>query len=148
MAFTKSNLEEQWEIDLVNEFPEFFLEISNEVMDIYNKWYGRDDPDFPKVEDLVNLRYGFEFHSDWKTIARDHLRSIKDLIKKANDNGHEISYKGFIMKEKFNTLRDQGNFGGKDREIYRDEYYNLVGNLYEESSKFNEFREDLASNSK
>lgn len=82
MEFIKGNLHEQWEIDLVNEFPEFFLEISEELMDIYNKCYRPNDPDFPKIEDLVNLRYGFEFHSNWKTIARDHLISIKDLIKK------------------------------------------------------------------
>lgn len=138
MEFIKSNIAEQWEWDLVNEFPKFFLEISEEVMNFYNK---RCDKNIVKIEDLVNLRYGFEFHSNWKNIVRDHLISIEELIKKADDNGHEISYKGFIMKEKFNTLRDQGDFGGNNKEIYRNEYYDLVDNLYKKSSKVNQFTE-------
>jgi hypothetical protein len=137
MEFTKGNIEEQWEWDLINEFPEFFLEISDQVMNIYNKWLDKNDPNFPKVEDLVNLRSGFEFHSSWKGIMRDHLLAIRKLIQQAKENSHEISYKGFIMKEKFNTLRDQGDIVGKDRELYKNQYYDLVDELYRISSNLN-----------
>jgi len=135
--FHKNNLKEQWEIDLANDFPEFFLEPSEEVLKIWEEYH--ETGDMPRnKEDLCNLRYGMEFRSGWSGIARDHFESIRKLIQKAKDNGHDLGYKGFIIKQKWHTLRDQSDLIGEDRKLYYKEYSNLVEDLYDKSTKVDE----------
>lgn len=135
--FHKNNLKEQWEIDLANDFPEFFLEPSEEILEMWEKYHEAGDMPRNK-EDLVCLRYGFEFGSGWSGIAREHFEAIRKLIQKAKDNNHDLGYKGFIIKQKFWTLRDQGDLIGKDRKLYYHEYSDLVQDVYEKSTKIDE----------
>jgi hypothetical protein len=128
MEFLKSNISEEW-MDLVEEFPQIFLELSPLVESRL--------VDYPKIytnrDELSNLRFGFECGVGWKSIIREFCVEITDLIQSAKDAGHEIHYKTCIMKEKFGDLRDQGHFYGPDAELYRQKYYDISENMEEKS---------------
>jgi hypothetical protein len=125
MQFDKRELKE-WEANIANEFPEFILVPSPEVLGHYEKSLGQKFADMPQEkENLCNLRYGFECDSGWKSIIRDYFTQMRHLIKYAKDSGDEVHYSTFIFKEKFGEIRDQGNFYGPDRKKYWDEYAKL-----------------------
>jgi hypothetical protein len=135
MQFHKSNVEEEW-WDLINEFPEFILDLSPTI----NEWYQEtllladDYGSMPKnKEDLINLRYSFECGMGWKTIIREYFQDMKDLISDAKSNGDDINYKTCIFKEKFGEICDQGDFYGKDRMKYWDQYIQMGRTLREKS---------------
>lgn len=128
--FAKANLEEEW-MDLVNEFPEFILELSPCVLEIFNKEYHNE----VDLNSVCNLRYGFECNVGWKNIIREYFTNIRNLIQDAKNNGHEIHYKTFIMKEKFGELRDQGDFYGPDKSLYWNRYVELSREAMQKSSK-------------
>ena len=135
MQFNVKNIKPQW-MDLVNEFSEFILDPSPEVISWYESHKDSPYNDVPKDKsELCNLRYGFEHDLGWKSILREHFNGIKDLIEQAKANGDEIFYKTCILKEKFGSLRDQGDFYGKDKRSYWDEYSALVSSLHEKSEK-------------
>lgn len=135
MQFHKNLITPEW-LDLVNEFPEIFLDPSPEVMDLYKDYQDAEYSGFPNnKEDLCNLRYGFECDVGWKEIIRDFCVKVRELINKAKENGHEIHHKTFILKEKFGGLRNQGSFYGPDKGLYRDEFYKLDNELEDKSMK-------------
>lgn len=118
--FHKNNITPAWQ-DLVNEFPEIFLELSEEVQALFDEYH--DIGSMPRnIEDVCNLRYGFECNIGWKNLIWKFCEKVRELSKKAEGNGHEAFYKSFILKEKFASLRDQGDWLGKDRDLYMDEY--------------------------
>lgn len=133
--FNKNNIESEW-WDLVEEFPEFILEISPEVRQWYEEVLLKNDSIgvIPNESDLCNLRYGFECGIGWKGIIREYFGEIRKLIETAKTNGDEIFYKTFIFKEKFGELRDQGDFYGKNYKEYWDDYLKLSRNLQYKSS--------------
>jgi hypothetical protein len=133
IQFHKNNIQPEWE-DLVNEFPEFFLDPSPFVIESTDEYASKGDwPD--KLEDCVNLRYGVEISgTGWKPIIFEHFHAVRNLLKNAKESGHDVHYKGCILKEKFKTCRDQGDFYGDDRKLYSEEYMNLVEELYTKSS--------------
>lgn len=122
MQFLKSNIEDEW-MDLCEEFPEFIFELSPYVEEWYDNYSAQCQ--MSDKSELCNLRYGFECGIGWKTIIREYFTQIRDLIKKARSFGHDIHYKACIMKEKFGSLRDQGDFYGRDYNIYYKQYYDL-----------------------
>ena len=126
MQFHKNNIGPEWQ-DLVNEFPEIFLELSPQVLEMFEEYGGKGFPE--TLEECCNLRYGAECDIGWKNIIREFCFKIRELVNTAKENGHEIYYKTFILKEKFGTLRDQGDFGGKDSKLYRDEYRKISADL-------------------
>lgn len=134
--FHKNNIDPEWS-DLAVEFSEFIFEPSPFVIEMTEKWAGTGDwPD--SIEDCCNLRYGFECGVGWKEIIREHFISIRNLIENAKNNGHEIYYKACILKQKFGSCRDQGDFYGADSKIYYKEYTDLISSLYEKSTKVSE----------
>jgi hypothetical protein len=132
MQFHKNNIGEEW-MGLANEFSEFIFQPSPELLDWVDHCKSKGFDGVPTTENLVNLRYGFECGIGWKNIIWEYFTSIRNLIKEAKDNGHDISYSPFIFKEKFAQLLDQGDFYGADASIYRDRYYEL-GNIMSEAS--------------
>lgn len=124
MQFLKSNIEEEW-MDLVNEFPEFILELSPMVLEWCEK---HENP-----EELCNLRYSFECGIGWKDIIREYFKQLQTLVERAKSNGDEIYYKTCIFKEKFGELRDQGDFYGPDYKKYYNTYSILSSELTEQS---------------
>ena len=135
MEFLISNIGEE-SMDLVDEFPEFILDISPYV----NEWYGEQvlyaenvDRIPPAKELICNLRYGFECGIGWKNVIREYFSQIRNLINTAKENGDEIFYKTFIFKEKFGELRDQGDFYGPARREYWDDYVKLDKTLLDKS---------------
>jgi hypothetical protein len=133
--FDKANIGVEW-MDLVNEFPEFFLTPSSSVVEYFNESKKKGWRNCPEnYEDLVNLRLGFECNIGWKEIIRDFCESVRFLIKKANENNHEIFYSGFIIKEKFGECVQQGDFYGKDYKLYWDEFCKISENLRDKSSE-------------
>jgi hypothetical protein len=134
IQFHKDNITEEWQ-DLVNEFPEFFLEPSPYVLKMTEKYAGIGDwPD--KLEECVNLRFGFELDgTGWKGILFEHFYGIRDLIKRAAEVGHKLDYKACILKEKFGTCRNQGDLIGEDAKLYYKDYNDLCWKLEERSAK-------------
>ena len=127
MEFLISNIGEEW-MDLVNEFPEFILELSPYTNEWYcaHVLYAKNFNRIPPSKELIcNLRYGFECGIGWKNIIRDYFFQIRNLLNTAKENGDEIHYKTFIFKEKFGELRDQGDFYGPARIEYWDDYVKL-----------------------
>jgi hypothetical protein len=120
MQFLKSNIEEEW-MDLVNEFPEFILELSPMVLEWCEKHENK--------EELCNLRYSFECGIGWKAIIWEYFNNIRNLINKAKEGGDEVYYKTCIFKEKYGELRDQGDFYGPDSEKYYRAYSALSSDL-------------------
>jgi len=116
--FDIKSIEPEW-FDLLTEFKEFFLEPSEEVLSLPKMARPQN------VDHIVNLRFGFECGIGWKQIIWEYCTELRQLIAKAKENGDEIQYKGFIFKEKFGELVDQGTFSGKDRKKYLNEYYDL-----------------------
>lgn len=135
MEFLKSNIGEEW-MDLVEEFPEFILELSPCVMSWYEMYIEnlkkRNLPFIDKSE-LCNLRYSFECGVGWKNLIREYFIEVRRLINMARTNGHDLSYKTCIFKEKFGQLRDQGDFYGDDRSLYIAEFYK-IGEILDKSS--------------
>ena len=129
MQFKRENIGPEWQ-DLVEEFPEIFLDPSEEVLDIYKEHY---ENEVITKSDLSNLRFGFECDIGWKSIIRDFCVSIRELVQRAKVNDHTVAYKTFILKEKFGSLRDQGDFYGPDSSLYRQEY-NTISRIMEDSS--------------
>ena len=131
MQFKRDEITPEW-MDLCEEFPEIFLEPSQEVLDIYKENYKIEDAD-PNT--LCNLRFGVEVGgTGWKKIIREFCVKIRELIAHAKTNGHEIGYKTFILKEKFGELRDQGEFYGRDALLYMNDYNTLSWELENASS--------------
>lgn len=133
--FDKDNIEDEW-LELVNEFPEIFLEPSPDVLSLFNEAKEKGWQNIPDtIDELVNLRYGIEHGFGWNQIIREFCRDIMDLIHNAADHGHKIYYKTFILKEKFGCCCSQGDFYGPDSDKYRDRYRNIIGQLEEKSLK-------------
>jgi hypothetical protein len=132
--FHKDNITEDWQ-DLVNEFPEFFLEPSPYVLEMTEKYAGKGHwPD--ELEDCCNLRYGIELQgTGWKGILFEHFYGIRNLIKRAAEMGHKIDYKACILKEKFGRCCDQGDLWGDDVDLYYNDYAKLYHKLEERSLK-------------
>lgn len=136
MEFKKAHIEEEW-MDLVNEFPEFILELSPYV----ETWYESMIKHCEKFnltpitkEDLTNLRYGFECSIGWKELIREYFTEVRKLMQKVELNGHDVHYKTCIFKEKFGELVDQGDFYGDDRNLYIKEF-NEIGKILYRSNK-------------
>ena len=124
-------------LDIVKEFPEIFLEPSDEVAHYYEQ-YGTNPDNVSmcnKKENLINLRYGFEHDNGWKEIVRGFCRDIQDLCNRAKANGDRFQYKGCIMKEKFGQFTPQGDLicDKESWNKYRDEYY-AICNKWEKKS--------------
>lgn len=133
MQFDKNEITPEW-WDLVDEYPEIFLDPSPEVLGWFEECQGARY--FTnKKEDLVNLRFGFECDIGWKEIIREFCADVRKLVEKARANGHEIHHKTFILKEKFGSLRNQGCFYGPDKDLYKDEFYKLDNELEDKSMK-------------
>jgi len=133
--FHKENIEEGW-LDIVEEFPEFIVDPSPEVLDYFHNRRIKNPvfyEDFSS-DDLVNLRFGFECGIGWKESIRQYFRDIRLLIERAKSNGHDVSYKTCILKEKFGELRDQGDFYGPDYKLYQGEYFKLCNEVMNKSS--------------
>lgn len=126
--FDRASIKSEWD-DLVEEYPEIFLEPSPDVLDWYSKYNENSNIHVPEFERLCNLRYGFEMDSGWKEIIREFCCNIRKLIRKAKDNGHEIHFKTFILKEKFGEIANQGDFYGPDRDLYWEDYVGLQHKL-------------------
>jgi hypothetical protein len=133
MEFLKSTIEGEW-MDLVEEFPEFILELSPCV----ERWYEKYIENIKKCKPLINkselcnLRYSFECGVGWKPLIREYFIEVRRLIQMARSNGHDLHYKTCIFKEKFGELRDQGDFYGDDRSLYLSEF-NKIGEILDKS---------------
>lgn len=128
--FLKININPEWK-DLVDEFPEFIFDLSPHLLKLVD-----ENPDhFDSKENLCNLRYSFEFGIGWKNLVRNHFTEIKKLILKAKENGHDLDYRPFILKEKMGTLRDQGFWYGKDKDLYSTDINLILSKVYAESMK-------------
>ena len=127
--FCKSNVEEGW-LDLIEAFPIIFSEPSNflkEHIKLYPQY-------FPKIKDVVNLRYGVEVEgTGWKKIIWEFCEEVTKLSQKARDNGHEAYFKPCILKEKFGELNNQGYWDGKECDLYFKEYIKFQTDLQNNS---------------
>jgi hypothetical protein len=121
--FHKDNIGEGW-MDLANEFSEFIFQPSPEILE-WVEHCKSNEIDVPALENLVNLRCGFECGIGWKFIIWEYFNGIRNLIRIAKEHGHNIKYSPCIFKEKFAELLDQGDFYGPDASLYRDKYYEL-----------------------
>lgn len=131
--FHISNIEPEW-LDLVNEFPHIFLELSPEIIGLFKQFNGEGD--FPNtLEECCNLRYSFECPVEWKGIIREFCLEMDELMNLAKENGHDFRYYPFILKEKFGSCRDQGIIVGEDREKYRKCWNIISSKLYDKSLK-------------
>jgi hypothetical protein len=101
MEFLTSNIEKQWEKDLVEKYPLIFREDSSR----YNPM---------TLEETVNLRYGFECGEGWakliESIADVGTKLVSDLRNKSTENLESIYIHSCIVKEKFGILRWQGDY--------------------------------------
>jgi len=133
IQFSKSNIEPEWQ-DLVDEFPHIILDPSPEVLELWEKYKDEKYSGFPNdKEDLCNLRYSFECGIHWKGIIRDFFLEIDALMEEAEVNGDDFKYYPFILKEKFDTCRDQGSTFGKDKQKYNEKYREISERLYTRS---------------
>lgn len=132
--FHIENIEPAW-LPLAEKYRHIFIEPSREVKSMWDA-YGGGRGDMPKrEEDLCNLRYGFEMHENRLPEVEAYIEKIQALLDKAETAGHEIFYKSFIFKEKFGSLRDQGDFYGRDRDLYYKQYSALSSELMTSSQK-------------
>lgn len=131
MEFTKEHLKDDW-LPVIEQFPKIFLELSEYVEGVYEKYYKDHGI---KKEDLVNLRYGFEHGIGWKDIVIGFCEDMQALADKAAAAGHTFQYKGCIIKEKFGQFTPQGDLEKSEGawEIYRDEYYGICREWEEKS---------------
>lgn len=123
MEFLRTSIDPEWK-DLVEEFPEIFLEPSPEVLGDFKR---RNHP--VVIDQICNLRYGFECDIGWKEIIRDFCVKTRDLVNAAKSNGHEIHFKTFILKEKLGGLRNQGFFYGPDYRLYYEQFRKIDSEL-------------------
>jgi hypothetical protein len=129
--FHIENVTGPW-VSLVEEYPHIYREPSPEVYEMWQK-YGKSG-DMPRnADDLCNLRYGFECPDEAYPLVKMFSEEIDALMKKSKSNGHDFKYWSFILKTKFGTLRDQGDTGGADRDIYHNEYREISERLYSRS---------------
>jgi len=121
-------------LDVINEYPEIFLEPSEEVLQWYYAY--KDSGGVPsKKEDLVNLRFGIEFGNGWKEVLRGFCKDIREFVNAQKELGINISYKSCIMKEKFGMFTPQGDLeGDTSKELY-EEFYKITNKWEEESLK-------------
>lgn len=100
-SFKKHHLK-SWGLEIVNKYPLIYLELSETTLYYVGESLVK--------EDVVNLRYGFECEEGWAKII-DNLSSIgSELVTFLRANGHpSASIHGCICKEKFGTLRWQGD---------------------------------------
>lgn len=97
-AFRKHHLQ-PWGLALVEKYPEIFL--NNEPMRLDCKI---------DVADFVSLRYGFEHGEGWSKLVDDLAKVGTALVTYLRSTGHsDASIHGCICKEKFGTLRWQGD---------------------------------------
>lgn len=121
--FNIDNISPEW-MDIVEEFPEFILECSPFLEEL--------NLSTPK-DNIVNLRFGFEYDIGWKQITKEHFTRIRELINLAKSNDHEVSYKTCILKQKFGELVDQGDFYGPHRELYVNEFIKILNDTGDKS---------------
>lgn len=133
MTFSKLNIEPEFG-ELVNEFPEIFLEPSFEVEKTFEAGDRRMGKPMSSVtqnkDDLCNLRYGFEHDVGWIEILREFCAACRELIKNAESKEARIT--AFIVKEKFGALEWQGNVYNLNKEEFS-KYLELRGKLREKS---------------
>jgi len=129
--FHRENIDGPW-VSLAEQYPHIYLDPSPNVYELWNAHgeYG----DMPKnADDLCNLRYGFECPDEAYPFVKQFTEEIQALMDKAKSNNHDFKYWSFILKIKFGTIRDQGDIGGADVHLYKDEYYKISEKLYERS---------------
>lgn len=125
MQFDKSEIGPEFQ-ELVNEFPEIFLEPSDTVKSL--DWRSNEP------EDLCNLRYGFEHGAGWIGILREFCTKARALVERERAAGDtQAGVYSFIVKEKFGELRWQGDQRFERKEA-REEFYALVEELQHKSS--------------
>ncbi len=106
-------------MDIVQEFPKIFLELSDCVR------YWTEKESTPENQ-ACNLRFGFEHDLGWKEIVRGFCSEMQALCDEAAENGWYFQYKACIMKEKWGQFRPQGDYESDahmPREVAR-EYMN------------------------
>ena len=118
--FNIKNVDEEM-LEVVNQFPEIFLDPSPEVLEWFEKGYLAENK-----EDLVNLRFGFECKNGWKELIRGFCCEISALVDQAKKSGKDITYKSCIIKQKFGSLRFQGDFYGADAKEFQNKYYEIL----------------------
>lgn len=119
-AFRKSRLK-PWELALVEKYPLIFLD-NPTIRDSY-----KIDP-----TDFVSLRYGFEHDKGWAGLI-DELASVgTQLVTQLRANGFpDARINSFICKEKFGTLRWQGD--SNLPEPFNRLWFSFVSNIEDKS---------------
>ena len=128
--FHRDNIEPEWQ-DLVNEFPEIFLDPSPAVIEMFDQHHGKGFPS--TLENCCNLRYSAECDVGWKMLIWGFCEKMRELQQFAQSNHHEIHYKTFILKEKLGQLRDQGDFYGPEAHLYRALYQDISSTMENKS---------------
>ena len=101
IQFSRIQLKD-WELVLVDKYPLIFSEGAGE----YKQYAPNEEPG-----NLINLRYGFECGSGWSKLIEDIASVGSALVTKMRESGHPDSFiHSCIVKEKFGTLRWQGDF--------------------------------------
>jgi hypothetical protein len=98
-SFSTENLE-AWEMALIEKYPLLYKEQDGD-----NLCWAKD----VSPENYCNLRYGFEFEERWAGLADEFSAKASDLVRKARETEPSSFIHGCIFKEKFNSLRWQGN---------------------------------------
>lgn len=101
--FDINNLEE-WESEIVNQYPSLYITPSPTVRSYINKGVLDD-------KDAVNLRFGFECEKGWASLIvewSERVKEFQSLVWKSGDNP-EFAIFPCIIKEKFGTLRFQND---------------------------------------
>jgi hypothetical protein len=132
IEFHINNIDEEW-MDLAQEFPKIFLELSPEILEYFPP-EKLDKELYPNgLKDLCNLRYGFECHIKWKDIIREFAQEMEQIRLDAEAIGEEAYYCSFILKNKWGRCTDQGSMFGKDRAKYRQRWIDASRKLYDKS---------------
>lgn len=129
--FHIKNITPEWQ-PLVEKYPEIFLDLSPMVKSLFIPPRDKEvfDLYYPNgIYDLCNLRYGVECHIKWLPFIDKFCEEVTELSKCAKSNGHDAYYKSFILKEKYGTLRDQGDWLGNDCDLYRPQYLKSLNTL-------------------
>ena len=97
-AFRKHHLK-PWGIELIEKYPLIFLD-NPSIRDTY-----KIDPN-----EFVSLRYGFEHGEGWAKLIDELASTGTQLVTHLRSNGFpDARINSFICKEKFGTLRWQGD---------------------------------------